>query len=100
MVHTVTKLTPSQALKPENHALVKFNLELSARRSRVYKNIAIGDYVRIYKKKDKFHKERVSNWSPNKYKVIDIQESMGQQFYKLEGLNKVRLRSEVLLVNE
>ena len=100
MVHTVTRFTPSDARKPENQAIIKMNLELRSRRTRVYKNISVGDYVRAFKKKDKLDKERKSNWSKDKYKVVEIQESMGQQFYKLEGLKTIRLRSEILLVNE
>ena len=54
------------------------------------------DYSR---KKDKLDKERISNWSYDKYKVLDIQESMGQKFYKLEGRDRVVMRSEILLVD-
>ena len=99
MVHNVTKLTPSEAMKPSNTDLVKFNLELKRRNSKMYPNISINDTVRIFKKKDKLQKERISNWSAEKYKVIDIQESMGQKFYKLEGRDKVVMRSEILLVD-
>ena len=99
MVHSVTKLTPAEAMKPSNTAEVKFNLELKSRHSRKYPNIAIGDYVRVFQKKDKLDKERISNWSADKYKVTDIQESMDQKFYKLEGRDKVVMRSEILLVD-
>ena len=51
------------------------------------------------KKKDKLDKERLSNWSADKYKVIDIQESMGQKFYVLEGKAKALMRSELLLLD-
>ena len=51
MVHSVTKFTPADAMKPNNTAEVKFNLELKNRHSRKYPNIAIGDYVRVVKKK-------------------------------------------------
>ena len=99
MVHSVTKFTPADAMKPSNTSEVKFNLELKSRHSRKYPNIAISDYVRVFKKKDKLDKERLSNWSADKYKVIDIQESMGQQFYVLEGKAKALMRSEILLLD-
>ena len=51
MVHTVTRFTPSDARKPENQAIIKMNLELRSRRTRVYKNISVGDYVRAFKKR-------------------------------------------------
>ena len=52
-----------------------------------------------YLRKDKLDKERVSNWSAEKYKVIDIQESMDQKFYKLEGRDKAVMRNEILLID-
>ena len=99
MIHNVTRMTPADAMKPSNTNLVKFNLELKRRSSRKYPNVAIGDTVRIFKKKDKLDKERVSNWSAEKYKVIDIQESMDQKFYKLEGRDKAVMRNEILLID-
>ena len=99
MVHSVTKHTPEHALRPSNTAIIKFNLELKRRHSRKYPEIEIGDTVRIFKKKDKLDKERVSNWSSKKYKVIAISENMNQQFYKLEGLDKSLMRSELLLLD-
>ena len=98
-VHNVTKMTPADAMKPSNTAEVKFNLELKRRSSRVYPNISVGDSVRVHRKKDKLDKERVSNWSNDKYKVEAIQESMGQKFYKLEGRDKALMRSELLLID-
>ena len=67
--------------------------------SQIEPTISIGDTVRVFKKKDKLDKERVSNWSTEKYKVTDIQESMGQKFYKLEGRDKIVMRSELLLID-
>lgn len=99
MVHSVTKHTPEHALRPSNTAIIKFNLELKSRHSRKYPEIEIGDTVRIFKKKDKLDKERVSNWSSKKYKVIAISENMNQKFYKLEGLDKSLMRSELLLLD-
>ena len=45
----------------------------------VYPYTYIYKYIYIY----------ISNLSVNKYKVDDINESMGQKFYKLEGRAKV-----------
>ena len=99
MVHNITHMTPADAMKPSNTAQVKFNLELKRRHSRAYPNVAIGDLVRVFKKKDKLDKERVSNWSDTKYKVGEIYESMGQKFYKLEGRDKAVMRNEILLID-
>lgn len=99
MVHSVTKMTPAEAMKPSNALEVKFNLELKKRASRTYPKLSVGDTVRIFKKKDKLDKERVSHWTSNKYKITDITESMGQKFYKVEGRDKKLMRSEILLVD-
>ena len=99
MVHSVTKHTPEEALKPSNKSMVKFNLEIKKRSSRRYPDIEVGDTVRIFKKKDKLDKERISNWSSKKYKVKDIKESMNQKFYELEGYDKPLMRSELLLLD-
>ena len=80
MVHTVSKFTLVDAMKPVNLAQVKFNLELRAKNQRTYPDLAVGDYVKIFHKKDKLDKERHSNWMPNKEKIRDIEESMGQTF--------------------
>ena len=51
-------------------------------------------------KKDKLDKERVSNWSSRKFKVEKIEESNGQNFYKISGRDKLLMRNEILLVDE
>ena len=53
-----------------------------------------------YTKKTKLDKERVSNYLPNKYKVVAIQTSLGQKFYKVEGMERALMRSELLLIDE
>jgi hypothetical protein len=99
MEHSTTKMTPKEAMKPENQFTVKLNLELKRINSRIYPNINIGDFVKVYKKKDKLDKERKSLWSKENYKVEGINESMGQKFYKLEGKPKALMRGEILLQN-
>ena len=99
LIHSVTKFTPADAMKPENKFTIKLNLELKRKNSRIYPNITVGDHVKVYKKKDKLDKERVSNWSKDNYIVEEITESIGQKFYKLEGKPKLLMRSELLLTN-
>ena len=98
MVHGTTKMTPMDAMKEHNMFEVKLNLELHSKHTRKYPNIAIGSMVKVFKKKDKLDKERISNWSKDSFKVEAITESEGQHFYKLEGKPKVLMRSEILLV--
>ena len=85
MVHTVTKFTLVDAMKPANLAQVKFNLELRAKKQRTYPDLEVGDYVRVFYQKDKLDKERHSNWMPNKERVKEIKESMGQTVYLLDN---------------
>ena len=58
--------------------------------------------MRIFKKKQQYSemKQHVKNWSEEVYKVIHIDKSglNGQVSYKLDGLNKLYLRNEILLV--
>jgi hypothetical protein len=53
MVHTVSKFTPVDAMKPGKLAQVKFNLELKAKKQRTYPDLKVGDYIQIFHKKDK-----------------------------------------------
>lgn len=99
LIHSTTKMTPKDAMKPENQLNVKLNLELKRKNSRIYPNVNIGDMVKVYRKKDKLDKERLSLWSKDNYKVEGITESMGQKFYKLEGKPKALMRGEILLQN-
>jgi hypothetical protein len=76
---------------------VKAQLEMKRVKKRKYPDVSIGDYIRIYTKKKNFQKERVPIWSNNKYKVIKIEESHGQNFYHIEGRARPLLRHEILL---
>jgi hypothetical protein len=55
----------------------------------------VNDNVRIYFKK-KFEKERVSTFSKEIYKVIDVSKSLNQLYYKVEGVDRSYLRFELL----
>jgi len=101
-IHSSTGLKPIDAVSDKNALQVKTNLMLRARFKRKYKDINVDDYVRIFKKKQKYSemKEHVKNWSDAIYKVIDIDRSglNGQVSYKLEGLPKLYFRNELLLI--
>ena len=99
LVSSITHHTPVEAMKDGNKFDVKVNLELHAKHTRKYPNINVGDMVKVYKKKDKLDKERLSLWSKEVFKVERIDINDGQQFYKLEGKPKVLMRHEILLVS-
>ena len=72
LIHSTTKMTPKDAMKPENQLDVKLNLELKRKHCRIYPNVNIGDMVKVYRKKDKLDKERLSLWSKENYRVEGI----------------------------
>ena len=99
-VHSSTQMTPHEARQNNNQQVVKFNLELKRQHGRKYPEISVGDTVKVYKKKTKLDKERVSHYLPKKFKVVEIQTSLGQKFYKVEGRERTLMRSELLLIDE
>jgi hypothetical protein len=100
--HSATNMTPSEARKPINELVVKTNLEMKKVRKRLYPDIEVGDYVKLYRKKDKLDKERKSLWSSDKYKVLEITEIIGKKLYTVDkkeyGRDPTYVRSEILLV--
>ena len=50
-------------------------------KTRKYPPVSVGDTVKVFQKKDKLDKERVSTWRNENYKIERIDESHGQQFY-------------------
>ena len=101
-IHSSTGYKPIDAIHDKHVVDVKTNLILRSRFKRKYKEINVGDEVRVFKKKQKYSemKEHVKNWSDEVYRVIHIDKSglNGQVSYKLEGLNKLYFRNEILLV--
>ena len=50
-IHNTTKFTPSDARKNINHLAVKLNMEIKAKRGRVYPDVNVGDNVNCVRKK-------------------------------------------------
>lgn len=78
-------------------------MEMNRTKTRLYPDIDIGDYCRVHRNKDILDKDNVSTWSDKRYKVNDIEESMGQKLYFLDGYkqnNRVvgLLRHDILLI--
>ena len=89
-------------MKPENlknQLIVENNIRANAKRNRLYPDINVGDKVKIYTKKKTFHKEHISVWSKDSHEIESIDESHGQQFYKLKDNIKPFMRHEILKVN-
>ena len=102
MVHSSMGMTPADAKLPRNESLVKARLEIKRISKRKYPEVKEGDSVKVYQKKDKLDKERVSTWSSQVYKIDTIIESHGQTLYtvtpKIPNWNKDLVRSEILLI--
>ena len=90
-------MTPYDATEKKNEETVRAMLELNAVQKRKYPDVKVGDYVKVYKKKDKLDKERISVWSKSKYEVEEIKEEKDQTFYYLSGHEEPLLRHENLL---
>ena len=102
MIHSSMGMTPADAKLPRNESLVKARLEIKRISKRKYPEVKEGDSVKVYQKKDKLDKERVSTWSTQLYKIDTITESHGQTFFtvipKIPNWNKDLVRSEILLI--
>ena len=98
MKHRTTTFTPADARQNKNQLDVKLNMELHRVQTRKYPEINIGDTVRIYKKKDKFDKERMPVWSKTTHVVEKIEDNT-QQFYHVSGFARPFLRNEILKVS-
>ena len=97
-VHSSTKMTPNEAMKPSSQVDVKNNLELRATHNRRYPPIAVGDAVLIRRKKKVGEKERTSNWGEDPDKVSSIDEEFGQKYYTLEHEGRQYTRGEILKI--
>ena len=96
--HRTTGHTPAEARLTSNELKIKLNMELHKKSSRKYPPLDVGDRVKIYKKRKTGEKQQVSLWSDNAYEIEEITELHGQNYYKVNGLDKLYLRFELLKV--
>jgi hypothetical protein len=98
LTHSATGHTPVQARDKKNELNIHLKMELNKKTSRKYPPLEINDRVKIYRKRKTGEKQQVSVWSDNSYEVIGITKSHGQDYYKLNGLDKQYLRFELLKI--
>ena len=98
MKHSAIGFTPKEARKPSNQFVVRLNIASSGKRNRIYPEIDKGDEVKIFRKRKQNEKERISNWSQNRYTVEKIEKRFGQHYYYVEGVDRSYLRFELLKV--
>jgi hypothetical protein len=99
-ISRATGMTPSDGRLSKYRAEIRMNMLMNAKRNRKYPNVSIDDKVRLFRKKDRFDKERHGIWSRDLHTVEDIVEHDGQQLYKIRGYTKPFVRSEILLVED
>jgi transposase InsO family protein len=99
MVHSATGLTPADAKKGENELYAKTNLEVKRISNRKYPELAVGNFVRVYKKKTQFAKERVPVWEDEVKRITGVRTSHGQTLYSVNGSRTLYIRSNLLKVN-
>ena len=98
MKHSATGFTPKDARKPSNPIKVKINLTMKGKKNRVYPELDVGDEVKIFRKRKPNEKERVGNYSQNMYTIENIENKLGQNYYRVEGNSSQYLRFELLKV--
>jgi len=93
--HSAIGMTPDEARNEKNQLRAKLNMELRAKRNRKYPDLRVGDFVRVFFKKKRGEKERVSYWSETKHKIVKISEYLHQKYYHLENITRPYLRFEI-----
>ena len=91
-------MTPSDGRLSKYRAEIRTNMLMNANRNRKYPNVRIDDKVRLFRKTDRFDKEKHGIWSKDLHTVEAIVEHDGQKLYKIRGYNKPFVRSEILLL--
>ena len=97
--HSATGHTPIQARDKHNELNVHLKMELNKKHSKKYPPLEVNDRVKIYRKRKRGEKQQVSVWSDNTYEVVGVTKSHGQDYYKLNGLDKQYLRFELLKIS-
>ena len=94
--HRIAGLTPAEARKPSRETDAKISMEIAATRGRRYPPLAVGDTVRILRKKKQVgDKERMSNFKEGDRKVASVSENLGHKFYRLTD-GKEYLKADVI----
>ena len=75
---TIISLTDREAIIDIN---AKSEGVISLNEFRYNPDLKVGDKVKLYKKKDKLDKERISVWLPKVFEVEDIKREKDQEFY-------------------
>ena len=75
-------------------------MEMQAKHNRHYPDVKVGDKVKVYGSRGALSKEVEGDYRYDASVVTGITRSLGQTFYKAEGVGKPLLRSDILLIKE
>ena len=98
--HRATGFAPEEAAKPENWFEVRNNMEIQAKHRRKYPELKVGDKVKVYRSRGALSKEVEGDYRYDATTITSIDRSLGQTFYKVEGVGKPLIRSDILLIKE
>ena len=93
-------MTPEEATNPQNEFDMKTNLEIKARHDRKWEPLEVGDTVRGFRKREKFEKERRGDYEEGTRRVVGVETSMGQKFYRLDNTDHKYLRADIALIKK
>ena len=98
--HWATGFAPEEAAKPENWFEVRNSMEIQAKHRRKYPELKVGDKVKVYRSRGALSKEGEGDYRYDATTITSIDRSLGQTFYKVEGVGKPLIRSDILLIKE
>ena len=99
-VHRATGFSPEDAAKPENWFEAHNSMEIQAKHRRKYPPLKVGDKVKVYRQRSALAKEVEGDYKYDPTVITGIERSLGQTFYKVEGVGTPFLRSDILLLKE
>ena len=77
MKHSSHGLEPIEARKKKNELNVKLKLSMNAKKNRVYPDLDVGDTVKILRKRKPNEKERIGNFTQNRFTMERIDKKLG-----------------------
>ena len=95
--HSAVGMTPKEATTQKNEFKARSNIDMQSVSKRKYPELPVRGKVKIYRKKDKLDKERVSVWLPTLHTIKETRKNLsGQKHFVFEGKDKPYLRHELL----
>ena len=99
MVHSVVKMTPSEARKEKNQqGQDEFRITVGSNRSRVYPELTEGDHVKTMRKNGISGTKHSSHWFRETFATTKIETRLGQNCYYVNGRPSPLLKHEPLEV--